>query len=68
LPTVDFVHPNRAGISLLATPSAAANTILDRSASACALFDRRAHRSSTSRSSEPQDNLSTLRHRNLHRR
>jgi len=50
-PTVWVLHPSRAAISLLDTPAAAASTIRQRSASACALFGRRAHRSSTSRSS-----------------
>jgi hypothetical protein len=35
---------------VLDTPSAAAKTILHRSANACALFGRRAQRSNTSRS------------------
>ncbi len=44
LPTVDALHPNRAAMSLLDSPSAAANTIRHRNANACALFGRRAQR------------------------
>jgi hypothetical protein len=51
LPTVDPVQPSSAAISVLDRPSAAANTIRQRSASACELLGRRAHRSSVSRSS-----------------
>jgi hypothetical protein len=51
LPTVDLVQPRTAAMSLLCCPSAAANTIRQRNANACELFGRRAHRSSTSRSS-----------------
>jgi hypothetical protein len=50
-PTVEPVQPSRAAISLLDIPSAAANTIRQRNANACELLGRRAHRSSTSRSS-----------------
>jgi hypothetical protein len=50
LPTVEGLQPNPAAISVLDLPSAAANTTRQRNASACALV-RRAHRSSTSRSS-----------------
>jgi hypothetical protein len=49
--TVLWLQPSSAAISVLARPSAAANTIRHRSASACALDGRRAHRSNTSRSS-----------------
>jgi hypothetical protein len=48
-PTVERLQPSRAAISLLASPSAAANTMRQRNASACALFGRLAQRSSTSR-------------------
>jgi len=51
LPTICGVTPNRPATSLFAVPSAHASTIFDRSASACALFGRRAHRSRTARSS-----------------
>jgi hypothetical protein len=51
LPTVLALQSNSAAISVLDRPSAAAKTIRQRNASACALFGRRAHRSSTSRSS-----------------
>src|SRR6266516_1067383 len=50
-PTVLWLQPSSAAISLLARPSAAAKTIRQRNASACELFGRRAHRSSVSRSS-----------------
>src|SRR5947209_5528956 len=53
LPTVSVLQPSRAAFSLLDAPSAAANTIRQRSASACALDGRRAQRTSTSRSSSP---------------
>src|SRR5207245_10461021 len=52
-PTVDLLHPNRAAIALLDSPSAAASTILQRKARAWAPLGRRAQRSSTSRSSLP---------------
>jgi hypothetical protein len=58
LPTVDLLQPSRAAISLLCSPSAAASTIRQRSASACELLGRRAQRSSTSRSS-PLSTIST---------
>ena len=45
------LQPNCVAISLLDFPSAAASTIRQRNVSACALDGRRAHRSSTSRSS-----------------
>jgi hypothetical protein len=51
LPTVWELQPKRAAMSLLCSPSAAASTIRQRSACACELFGRRAHRSNTSRSS-----------------
>src|SRR3954449_4291908 len=51
LPTVESLQPNSAAISVLDLPSAAANTIRQRNANACELVGRRAHRSSTSRSS-----------------
>jgi hypothetical protein len=50
-PTVSVLQPNRAAIAVLESPSAAANTIRQRNADACALFGRRAQRSNTSRSS-----------------
>src|SRR5438067_6664804 len=50
-PTVERLQPNRVAISVLDAPSAAAKTSRQRNASACELFGRRAHRSSTSRSS-----------------
>jgi hypothetical protein len=50
-PTVEPVQPSSAPTSVLDLPSAAANTIRHRNANACELFGRRAHRSSTSRSS-----------------
>ena len=51
LPTICGVTPSLAATSLFAVPSAHASTIFDRSASACALFGRRAQRSRTARSS-----------------
>jgi len=50
-PTVEGVQANCDAISLLDVPSAAASTIRHRNANACELLGRRAHRSSTSRSS-----------------
>jgi hypothetical protein len=49
-PTVEPLQPSSAAISALDRPSAAANTIRQRNANACALDGRRAHRSSVSRS------------------
>src|SRR5262249_16134429 len=51
LPTICGVTENRAATSLFGTPSAHAITIFDRSASACEVFARRTHCSSTCRSS-----------------
>ena len=51
LPTVVGWQPSRAAIPPLASPLAAASTIRQRRARACALFGRLAHRSSVSRSS-----------------
>src|SRR5215210_7095965 len=49
--TVLWLQPRSAAIPMLDRPSAAANTIRQRNANACALVGRRAHRSSVSRSS-----------------
>ena len=51
LPTVGCDTRSRAATSLLDRPSAQANTIRDRNASACADLRRRAHRVNVSRSS-----------------
>ncbi len=51
LPTVVGLQPSRAAIPVFVSPPAAAKTIRQRNANACALFGRRAHRSSVSRSS-----------------
>ena len=49
--TVPRVTPSRSPIAVFDPPSAHANTIRHRNANACALFSRRAHRASVSRSS-----------------
>jgi hypothetical protein len=54
-----------AAISVLDRPSAAANTIRQRNASACELFGRRAHRSSVSPLLTTEHDLCTHRHDRL---
>ena len=51
LPTVGCATRSRAATSVFDRPSAQPSTIRDRTASACELFRRRAHRVSISRSS-----------------
>ena len=51
LPTVAGLQPSRSAIAVSAAPSAAASTILARSASACDTVCRRVQRSNTCRSS-----------------
>ena len=58
LPTVIRLTPSRSATSVLPQPSAALSTIRDRSASACALFSRRAHASNSDRSPSVNTNSS----------
>ena len=51
--TASGADPSGYAPTVLGRPAAAANTIRQRNANACELFGRRAHRSSTSRSSSP---------------
>ena len=61
LPTVIRLTPSRSATSVLPQPSAALSTIRDRSASACALFGRRAHASNSDRSPSVNTNSSKTR-------
>ena len=56
LPTVAACTPNSAATAPLLSPSAQRNTIRARNANACAVFGRRAHRSSATRCSADTTN------------
>src|SRR3954447_13512081 len=56
LPTICSVTPNSPATAAFVAPAAHASTIRDRNASACAVFGRRANRSSSARSNSVNTN------------